>query len=65
MTLLTIIVLAVVALIVACILIVALRNRRTSGGRPRFESGPQEAPFTEEAGINQQGNRNNGGSAGI
>jgi hypothetical protein len=53
---LLIIVLAGAAAIIACVVYVALRDRRSSGRRARFEPGPQEASFTEESGISQQGN---------
>jgi hypothetical protein len=56
--------LVVVAVIIACVVYVALRDRRTSGERTRFESSPQGAPFNEEAGINQQGYWNGTGHGG-
>jgi len=57
--------LVVAVLIIACIVYVALRDRRTSGERPRFESSPQGAPFTEEAGISQHAyTKGSGGTTG-
>ncbi|GIH03869.1 hypothetical protein Rhe02_19360 [Rhizocola hellebori] len=58
-----ILVIAAVAAIIACVVYVVLRDRRTSGERARFEPTQQGAPFTQESGINQQGNRN--GSASL
>ena len=49
--------LVIVAAIIACVVYVTLRDRRTSGERARFEPGRQDAPFTEEAGINYQGHQ--------
>jgi hypothetical protein len=59
--LITVLVVAVV--IIACVVYVALRDRRTSGERARFEPSPQGAPYTEEAGISEQGHRSGSGAS--
>ena len=54
---LAIIALVAVAVIVTCVVYVALRDRRTSRERSRHEPGAQGAPYPEEAGISEQGYR--------
>lgn len=60
---LLVIFLVLAALIIVCVVHVALRQRRGSGDRRRFEPGPQGAPYSAEAGINEQGHRNGNASA--
>jgi len=60
---LLVILLVLAALIIACVTYVALRDRRTSGERQRFEAGPQAAPYTEEAGITDQAHRTASGGS--
>jgi hypothetical protein len=53
---------AVMAAVIACVVYVMVRDRRRSGERARFEASQQGAPYSEESGISQQGNWTGSGS---